>query len=84
MSSLSEVSVTLTCYDSILPPTFSLFIVAIKLFKRSYVENVLTEINPSSCCPRLTLLLESNSKLKCHSLLYSESPKLCRPQQSHL
>ena len=26
MSSLSEVSVTLTCYDSILPPTFSLFI----------------------------------------------------------
>ena len=33
MSSLSEVSVALTCYDSILPPTLSLFITEMAFFR---------------------------------------------------
>lgn len=41
------------------------------------------EINPPSCC-LLALLLESTPKFKCPSLIYSESPKLCRLQFSHL
>lgn len=51
--------------------------------KAPFVENVRKEINPPSYYP-LALLLESEPKFKCHSLVHSESPKLCRLQFSHL